>query len=171
MIFFLTGFMGSGKSYWGKKWASANDYTFVDLDVVIENAEGKTIADIFEIKGEDYFREIEATYLRSFADANNTIIACGGGTPCFHENMQWMNDHGTTLYLLTTAPQILDRVLAEQEKRPLIKKMNQGELLFFIEQKLKERTPFYTQAKLVIPSTELSVQTFRNLFFAKQSTA
>lgn len=171
MIFFLTGFMGSGKSYWGKKWALANDYTFVDVDEVIENAEGKTIADIFEIKGEDYFREIEATYLRSFADANNTIIACGGGTPCFHENMQWMNDHGTTLYLLTTAPQILDRVLAEQEKRPLIKKMNQGELLFFIEQKLKERTPFYTQAKLVIPSTELSVQTFRNLFFAKQSTA
>lgn len=171
MIFFLTGFMGSGKSYWGQKWAAANGYTFVDLDEVIEKAEGKTIADIFEIKGEDYFREIEATHLRSFGDAKNTIVACGGGTPCFYENMQWMNEHGTTIYLLTTASQILDRVLAEQDKRPLIKKMNPGELLFFIEQKLKERTSFYNQAKLIIPSIELSAQTFGNLFLAKQSTA
>ncbi len=171
MIFFLTGFMGSGKSYWGKKWASVNEYAFIDLDEVIEKEEGKTIADIFEIKGEPYFREIEATQLRSFDAAKNTIIACGGGTPCFYENMQWMNDHGTTIYLLTTATQILDRVLTEQEKRPLIKKMNQAELLFFIEQKLKERTPFYNEAKYIIPSLELAAQTFANLFLLKQLPA
>lgn len=170
MIFFLTGFMGSGKSYWGKKWASANDYTFTDLDEVIENAEGKTIADIFEIKGEDYFREIEATYLRNLAGANNTIVACGGGTPCFHENMQWMNDHGITIYLSTSSPEILERVLLEQEKRPLLKKMNPAELLFFIEQKLKERAPFYNAAKHILPSGNLSEQTFGNLLGTVQSS-
>ena len=124
--------------------------SFIDLDEVIEKAEGKTIAAIFENKGEAYFREIEAKALRSFDGVQNTIIACGGGTPCFYENMQWMNDHGTTIYLSTTAPEILERVLTEQEKRPLIKKMNQAELLFFIEQKLKERAPFYTAAKLTL---------------------
>jgi shikimate kinase len=169
MLFFLTGFMGSGKSYWGKIWAAANNFTFTDLDEVIETDEGKAIAEIFESKGETYFREVESIHLRTFNRAQNTIVACGGGTPCFNENMQWMNAHGTTIYLLTTVNEILNRVLAEQEKRPLIKKMNQGELVFFIEQKLKERAAYYNSAKIIIPSSELSLQTFSNLLSAQQS--
>lgn len=163
MTFFLTGFMGSGKTHWGKRWAQAHHFTFIDLDEAIENEEGKLIADIFEQKGEKYFRKIEAAVLRSYAKLTNTIIACGGGTPCFHNNMEWMNEHGITIYLKTTPPEILKRVLLEQDKRPLLKEMNPAELLFFIEQKLKERAPFYDAAKQILLSENLAEQTFSGL--------
>jgi shikimate kinase len=163
MTCFLIGFMGSGKTHWGKIWSRVSGFTFVDLDEAIEKKEGKSIADIFEQKGEKYFRKIEAKALRSLAGLNNTIIACGGGTPCFFENMQWMNEHGMTIYLKTTGPQILERVLLEQEKRPLLKKMNPAELLFFIEQKLKERAPFYNAATQILATEHLSEQTFGKL--------
>ena len=161
MTFFLIGFMGSGKTHWGKIWASLYGFTFIDLDEVIEKKEGKSIADIFDIKGEPYFREVEAAALRSFDDLENTIIACGGGTPCFYQNMEWMNERGNTIYLYSTVQEILRRVLSEQDKRPLIKKMNEGELLFFIEQKLKEREPFYNQSNIILDGdhiTELSFE-------------
>ena len=163
MTFFLIGFMGSGKTYWGKIWASLYGFTFIDLDEVIEKKEGKSIADIFDIKGEAYFRTIEADVLRSFEDLENTIVACGGGTPCFYENIEWMNACGTTIYLYSTAQEILQRVLSEQDKRPLIKKMNKGELLFFIEQKLKERADFYNAAIIKLISSEATGQTFGKL--------
>lgn len=157
---FLIGFMGSGKSHWGKIWAEANQLAFLDLDTVIEENADKTVADIFELNGEDHFRILEADALRDCADLQNTIIACGGGTPCFHENMQWMNEHGTTIYIACTSSEILARVLLEKEKRPLLKKLNQAELLFFIEQKVKERVPFYTQARLTVQSGLLTDASF-----------
>ena len=169
MTFFLIGFMGSGKTHWGKIWASLYGFTFIDLDEVIEKKEGKSIADIFEIKGESYFREIEAAALRSFDDLENTIIACGGGTPCFYGNIEWMNECGTTIYLYSTTQEILQRVLSEQDKRPLIKKMNKGELLFFIEQKLKERADFYNAATTTVLSSAADEQTFKSLLTIKHN--
>jgi len=152
--------MGSGKSHWGKIWAEVNKLSFVDLDAVIEEKAGKKVAAIFEINGEDYFRGLEAEALRTCDDLQNTIVACGGGTPCFHANMQWMNDHGTTIYIACTSAEILARVLQEKEKRPLLKKLNQSELLFFIEQKVKERELFYAQASLTVQSGLLSEASF-----------
>ncbi len=158
--FFLIGFMGSGKSHWGKIWAEANQFSFVDLDTIIEQKAGKTVAAIFESKGEDYFRGMEAEALRTCVDLQNTLVACGGGTPCFYGNIQWMNEHGTTIYIACTSTEILARVLLEKEKRPLLKKLNQAELLFFIEQKVKEREPFYTQASLTVQSGALTDASF-----------
>lgn len=152
--------MGSGKSHWGKIWAVANGLSFVDLDDLIEKKEGNTIAEIFETKGEDYFRKTEADVLRSCADIQNTIIACGGGTPCFYQNMQWMNDHGTTIYITCALTEISERVLLEKEKRPLLKNLNRAELLFFMEQKLKEREQFYTMATLTVQSGLLTATSF-----------
>ena len=163
MTFFLIGFMGSGKTHWGKIWAAKYGFTFIDLDETIEKTEGKSIAAIFEIKGEDYFRKIEADALKTLSEIENTIIACGGGTPCFYDNISWMNEKGTTIYLSASPQEILDRILEEQEKRPLLKKMNHAELLFFIEQKLKERASFYNAAKLIIASAELSEDSFGDL--------
>ena len=93
--------MGSGKTHWGKIWAEMNGFIFIDLDAEIEKEVGKSIAAIFENKGEPYFREIEAATLRTFAGAQNTIVACGGGTPCFYENIKWMNEQGTTIVMVT----------------------------------------------------------------------
>lgn len=158
--FFLIGFMGSGKTHWGKIWAATNQLSFVDLDEEIEKKAGETIAEIFETKGEAHFRKLEADALRTLGDLKNTIVACGGGVPCFHENMQWMNDHGITIYLDCPSTIIAQRLLSEQEKRPLLKQLNQAGLLSYIEQKLKERAPFYKQAKLTAPCNQLTESSF-----------
>lgn len=160
MLFFLNGFMGSGKSHWGKIWADMYKLDFIDLDEVIQMAEGGSVVDIFETKGEDYFRTVEAATLRRMATVKNSIIACGGGTPCFYENMQWMNEQGITVYLSATPEEILRRLIKGQQQRPLIKKLSQAELLFFIEQKLKEREPFYTRCNIILTSVEITELTF-----------
>ncbi|MEO6454309.1 MAG: shikimate kinase [Ginsengibacter sp.] len=160
---FLTGFMGSGKTFWGKIWAKENHLNFFDLDQQVEKKTGQSVAKIFEKKGEDYFREIERYELREFLLETNFILACGGGTPCFFDNLQWMNDHGTTVYLRASAKEILDRITNEIQDRPLLNKVNQSELLFFIEQKLKEREPFYKQAKYIFNVGELSEKSLPGL--------
>jgi len=153
---FLIGFMGSGKSYWGSIWSQKYQLDFYDLDEIIEQEQQRTIANIFEKDGEERFRQLETAALQTFSAKDNCIIACGGGAACFNDNMTWMNENGTTVYLCATPQYIYDRVLEEQDKRPLISKLNQAELLFFIEQKLKEREPFYNQAKITIQVGELN---------------
>ncbi|MEO6251833.1 MAG: shikimate kinase [Ferruginibacter sp.] len=153
---FLIGFMGSGKSYWGKKWSRKYQFDFYDLDKVIEHDQQKTIATIFEKEGEEHFRLLETATLQTFSEKDNCLIACGGGTACFNDNMKWMNENGTTVYLSATPQYIYDRIYEEKDRRPLVSKLNQAELFFFIEQKLKEREPFYNQAKITIRVEELS---------------
>ncbi len=162
---FLIGFMGSGKTYWGKLWAKQLGLSFYDLDEVIESGAGKTIAQIFEKDGEDDFRNMETDALQTFAQKKDCIIACGGGAACFNNNMQWMNANGATIYLSASPQYIFDRVAAEKDKRPLLKKINKAELLFFIEQKLKEREPFYKQATFILPATELNENSLSTLNF------
>lgn len=163
MKIFLIGFMGSGKTHWGKIWSQQKGLAFYDLDEIIEKKEGKTIAAIFEKQGEEYFRKIETDALRTFEGKDNCLIACGGGTACFNKNMRWMNDNGTTIYLSAMPSYILSRVKEEKDKRPLINKHNEAELLFFIEQKLKEREPFYNKAKITFPVTELNENTLSTI--------
>ena len=160
MLVFLNGFMGSGKTHWGKIWATTYRLGFIDLDEAIEIDEQKKVTEIFEQKGEAYFRQLETAKLQSYSKLTNTIIACGGGTPCFADNMPWMNAHGTTVYLTSTPDEILRRLIKAQQNRPLINDLNQAELLFFIQQKLKERQPFYTQAQISIPTNELTEEVF-----------
>lgn len=160
---FLNGFMGSGKSHWGRIWAEVSGLDFYDLDTEIETAEGLTVADIFEKKGESFFREKEKEMLRSFAGKDNFILSCGGGTPSLNDNMHWMNGQGITVYLQATPSFILEKVSGEINKRPLLKQANPAELLFFIEQKLKEREPFYAAAKMILPVEELNEMTIDDI--------
>jgi shikimate kinase len=160
MLIFLNGFMGSGKTHWGKIWAAAYQLGFIDLDEVIEIDEQKKVTEIFEQKGEPYFRQIESAKLQSLGNLTNTIISCGGGTPCFANNMEWMNAHGTTVYLTSTPDEILRRLIKAQQNRPLINDLNQAELLFFIQQKLQERLPYYSQAQIIIATNELTEEMF-----------
>jgi shikimate kinase len=163
MKIFLIGFMGSGKTYWGKIWAKENELDFFDLDHLIEQQEQKSIAAIFETSGEEYFRKKEAAVLRTFEEKDNCIISCGGGTACFHNNMQWMNADGKTIYLAATAAEIFERVAVEQDQRPLIKNLGKDQLLFFIEQKLKEREPVYTQARIILRTDELNTDSLKRI--------
>src|SRR5437773_8673578 len=99
MTIFLIGFMGSGKSLIGQELAALMKYKFLDTDSLIETKRKKSIAKLFATEGEEYFREIERKTLLSLKKARNTVIATGGGMPCYFENMQWMNSNGVTVYL------------------------------------------------------------------------
>ncbi len=147
---FIMGFMGTGKTHWGKIWADRHHMDFTDLDEKIEDSEQLSVAQIFEHKGEDYFRQREAHMLRSFINQKNILVSCGGGTPCFFDNVAWMNQHGLTVLLKAAPAYILANILAEANKRPLVKNLNENEMTFFIEQKLKERAEYYQQAMLQI---------------------
>ncbi len=145
---FLIGFMGTGKSHWGRIWADRHSYCFLDLDEMIEQDERHSVVEIFEQQGEDYFRQKEAISLRNTEHLKPIIVSCGGGTACFFDNMHWMNEHGLTILLQSDPTTILRNILSEQVKRPLVKNLNEAELLFFIEKKIKERAIYYNQAHL-----------------------
>lgn len=158
-IIFLTGFMGSGKTHWGRLWADALNLPFYDLDEAVVKATGKSVARIFEDEGEDYFREREAEELRKLPPGDAGLISCGGGTPCFFENMDWMNSKGLTVYLKTTPAILWARIREEKEVRPLLKNINENEWLYFIEKTLEAREPFYNQSKIVLDATRLKTFT------------
>jgi shikimate kinase len=163
MRVFLIGFMGAGKSHWGKIWAEKSGMTFFDLDEIIVAKEQMTIDEIFDKKGEDYFRQIESASLQSTLDYDNCIVACGGGTPCFFDNMKWMNENGLTVFIKAKPHTLLQNMTHEMKKRPLFNKINQAEILTFIEQKLKERNEFYTVSKITLSIEELNDSTITDL--------
>ena len=163
MRIFLVGFMGSGKSFLGKLWAADNNFTFYDLDKLIEDEERMTIENIFSAKGEDYFREREAAVLRNTERFDNAIIACGGGTPCFFDNMHWMNKNGKTIFLNQSANNILHHLINEKAHRPLIASHNTVALKIYIDKKLEERFPFYNQSNFILKSDQLNRNGFKTI--------
>jgi len=153
--------MGAGKSYWGKQLAEHLELPFYDLDDVIVEAEEMSISDIFATKGEDYFRAREGFWLRELSEGENFLISCGGGVPCFQDNMDVMNERGTTIWLNPELPVIVDRLKRKKAKRPLIADLPDDELLAFVEKKLAERQSFYQQAQITIAETDnITLETF-----------
>lgn len=145
---FLVGFMGSGKTTWGKKLANAMDLPFVDLDHEIVAHIGMSIPEYFTKYGEDAFRVLESEFLKN-QKGRKAIISTGGGTPCYFDNMDWINEHGVSLYLFHTAKSLWSRLSqSDVNKRPVLKGLTGEELLSFIENKLEERAPFYEKASI-----------------------
>lgn len=154
-LIFLIGFMGCGKSTLGKKVATKTGYLFIDLDDVIVQEINMSIREYFEAFGESAFREIERQQLHKLSALKNAIIATGGGTPCYLDNMDWMNHHGKTVYLKLPPRALLSRLSQKEvESRPLLKGKNQEELLEFITSKLEERAPFYDKAKIIFDALQ-----------------
>jgi shikimate kinase len=157
MIIFLVGFMGCGKSTKAKQLANRLNCSVIDLDAEIVAQEGKSIADYFAENGEAAFRELESQTLKTFPYPETCVVATGGGLPCFFDNMEWMNTHGKTVYLHMTPPQLVSR-LHNREKRPLLKGMDDEQLLAFIEMKLAERDHYYNQAQFIVNAFDLDVE-------------
>lgn len=173
MLIYLTGFMGCGKTTVGAGLASLLSFPFIDLDEQLVEAQGMSIADQFDRLGEQVFRENERNALRQTAIHTSAVIACGGGAPCYFDNMDWMNRHGSTVFLHLSADILASRLLLEKAKRPLLRHFTDEELPVFIEKKLAERMPFYLQASQIIdadrPAEELSAQIFQQLIQHKGS--
>jgi len=157
MIIYLLGFMGSGKSTAGKKLAAALEYKFIDLDELIEEEMGVTIREIFSNEGEPFFRARESEVLRRTGQMANTVIACGGGTPCYHGNMDYMNKAGLTVYLEMTPGQLMGRLSKSGDKRPLISSLKDDELVNYISKTLAEREPFYRKSNILVTGFDLNI--------------
>ena len=153
---FLIGMMGSGKTFWTKKIAKWIKSAGYDLDDLIEMTEEKTISEIFEEDGEDYFRKLEAKILRWFTEKKKYVLAAGGGTPCFHENMNWMKKEGMVIWLDESVEVLVQRLAAEKAHRPLIAHLSNEEIAQFIQQKLVERHAYYQQANYRLTSDQIT---------------
>lgn len=154
MIIFLIGFMGSGKSYTARNLSSIMNIPYVDMDKAIEEKEGKSISIIFSEKGEDYFRLLENAFLKNLTDEGDLIVATGGGTPCFFDNMDIMNQKGLTIYLNRTKEKCLEQLLKGIDKRPLLKGKSPEEVSAFYDLKLAERKSWYEKARWMVGNAE-----------------
>ena len=142
----LIGYMGSGKTTVGKALSKETGMMFYDLDWYIESRMRKTVSQIFAEKGEEGFRKIEYNMLHEVAEFENVIISCGGGTPCFFDNMDYMNQQGDVIYLKATPETLYKHLLMAKVERPLLKDKTPEELIAYITEHLKEREPFYEKA-------------------------
>ena len=156
--------MGCGKTTMGRKLSKYLDAQLIDLDHEIEKITGMAISEYFSLHGEAAFRELEKKTLQTYDYAEHCVVATGGGTPCFFDNMEWMNDNGTTVYLQMEPAQLVSR-LHNRQKRPLIRDMDDEQLLAFINMKLAERNPFYYKAKLIVNSFDLDAETLEQKIF------
>lgn len=173
MIVFLIGFMGSGKSFYAKGLSGYLHVPFVDLDQFIEEEQGISISEIFEKMGESGFRILESMAIKQVyagllsrttekQDKNGIlgIISCGGGTPCFNGNMEWMNEHGMTIWINPAEEIIWERLIKDRHTRPLVASLTEDELRDFIHQKLLERKPYYEKAQSVIKQHDITISEF-----------
>lgn len=151
---YLIGFMGSGKTTAGRKLAAALGWNFTDMDKKIEESAGMTIPGIFSTHGEEWFRKLERTVLHDLKDGKKMVISTGGGAPCHGDNMSFMKSSGLTIYLKMTPLQLKNRLQGSKGERPLIKGLTDDDLLQYIKTRLAERELFYSQAEIIIDSSE-----------------
>ncbi len=151
----IIGYMGAGKTTVGKALAKDLGLTFYDLDWYIESRMRKTVKQIFDEQGEDGFRRIEHNMLHEVAEFEDVVISCGGGTPCFFDNMQYMNARGETVYLKATPDVLFQHLQMGKSVRPLLLNKTPDEVRTFIGEQIKQREPFYTQARHTLDVTLL----------------
>lgn len=143
----IVGYMGSGKTTVGKALSREMGLPFYDLDWYIESRMHKTVKQIFDEVGEEGFRRIERSMLHEVAEFENVIISCGGGTPCFFDNMDYINQQGETVYLKCTPKVLHSHLKMGKTVRPLLLNKTSDEVDAFIKEQLERREPFYNKAK------------------------
>lgn len=160
MRIFLIGFMGCGKTHWGKQLSEKLQIPFFDLDSVIEEQEGKTITAIFAEMGEEYFRMLERDVLYMLTENHETfVMATGGGAPCFFNNIDYLKKRGTTVWINCSTETVYKRLVKEKETRPLVKNIPDAELKSYIIRKHADRKIFYRQAAVILQEEDLTLDT------------
>lgn len=159
----LLGYMASGKTSIGRSLASELNIQFVDLDSFIEENEGLSIPEIFESKGEIYFRNIEQSYLRELLELDgDSVISVGGGTPCYGKNMDLILNESISFYLKSSIQTIFERLKNETFQRPLVATIAQDKLKEYIAKHLFERTVFYERAHYHITTDDKKIKEIVN---------
>ena len=168
---FLVGYMGAGKTTVGKELAKLAGLSFIDLDYYIEGSYHKAVSQIFAERGEEAFREIERNMLHEVAEFEDVLISTGGGAPCFFDNMEYMNEHGQTVFLDVHPDVLFRRLRVATQQRPILQGKTDEELRIFIIEALEKRAPHYGKARYRFDAGQLesrrqiadSVQQLRNL--------
>lgn len=167
----IIGYMGSGKTTVGRALAHNLGLSFYDLDWYIESRMHKTVKQLFDEKGEAGFRLIERNLLHELAEFENIVISCGGGTPCFFDNMAYLNAQGDTVYLKATPDVLYGHLKMGKTVRPLLLDKTEDEVQTFISRQLAERETYYNKAKYTLDvnlmdnyeKIKISVQKLREL--------
>lgn len=169
MKLFLIGLLGSGKSFLGKELSKQLKLPFIDLDDVLESQERVKVSEIFSTKGEAHFRKLEAAALRDQIEQKEFVMATGGGTPCFHDNMTFINQTGTSIFLNTPVSEIVKRLKGAQRKsRPLLANVSDDQLQPTLEAMLQSRMQFYKQADITVNGATVTAQEILNLVQTKK---
>jgi shikimate kinase len=159
MKIFLIGFMGSGKTHWGRLLSEKLGIRFFDLDEQVVEQAGKPITEIFAVDGEEQFRMMEKDILHIITESHDSfVMACGGGSPCYFNNIEYMNQAGTSVWINTPLNTIFSRLIAEKDKRPLIKSLPDDQLKNFISKKFADRKIYYEQADVVVDDEPLQIE-------------
>ena len=159
MKIFFIGFMGSGKTYWGRQLSQKLGIPFFDLDEQITSNENKSIAEIFASEGEEYFRMLEKDVLHIITESHESfVMACGGGTPCYFNNIEYMNQSGITVWIHTLLETLFRRLISEKEARPLIRELSNEQLKDYIVKKFSDRKIYYEQADVIIDDEPVQLE-------------
>ena len=163
--------MGSGKTHWGRQLSGKLELPFYDLDSVIVEKEHRTVADIFEESGEEYFRYQEKEMLEEISrDKESFILSCGGGTPCFFNNIEFMKKNGKVIWLNTSVDVLKQRLLKEKQTRPLIREVDDDGLRRYIVKKLSERRMYYQQADVTVTEESVTLDELIQLLLNDQES-
>lgn len=169
MKIFLIGFMGSGKTHWGRLLSAKLGLDFFDLDTVIVEQEKRSVADIFSVKGEEYFRYQEKETLERIAgQQEGFILSCGGGTPCFFNNIEYMKKIGKVIWLNTSTDVLKERLFKERKSRPLIQAVDDADLSRYVVRKLSERRMYYQQADVTVNEENITLDELIRLLFQNE---
>ena len=140
--------MACGKTTFGRALAGALGREFIDLDLYIEQRFHRSISAIFAAEGEEAFRTKESSMLREVGEFEDVVIACGGGTPCFNSNMEYLLSRGTTVFLEASVERMLQRLQVNSARRPLMAGKSADEMRETIEAGLSARMPYYSRARI-----------------------
>ena len=166
MRIILIGFMSSGKTTVGRYLARKTNMEFIDIDEAFENRYKMSITSFFDLFGETKFRELEHQILIDSFNNDNAIIATGGGTPCFFDNMEFMNGLGDTIYLRTSVRELRDRLKMSRTKRPLLSHKTDSELESNIAEMLEMREQSYLKAKFILDTDDLNPNNLLSSYLA-----
>ena len=154
---YLVGYMGAGKSTAAKRLANRLGWDVADTDELFEAKYRISVCDFFHKYDEALYRKLESEVLKSTESLDNVVVATGGGTACYFDNMEWMNQHGLTVFLKISEKAVVDRLLHAKRKRPLAIGKSEEELTAFVSQHYGSRLPFYEQARITVKSEDLDL--------------
>jgi shikimate kinase len=166
MKIFLIGFMGSGKTHWGRLLSQKLSFPFFDMDAQVEEQAGKSISEIFDAEGEEQFRLMEKDVLHIITESHESfVMACGGGSPCYFNNIDYMNQAGIAVWINPPLEVLLQRLVNEKDKRPLIKDLSNEQLESFIRKKFADRKIYYEQAEIKVDEEPVQIEKLIEIIF------